>query len=186
MQLELGQALDENCSQPRERRLTKDTTWSRGQPLESQPPDALVGLYSLPWVNGILRDHKRGSGNSHNVLESVQSIIFRWKVLQPSTAALYWAISEASKFLQVSCFQGISGQEFCLPWRFKKRPRARKQGMFCWMQFCQAGGVFPSLQIKSWSTYFAVKSDTQQQTFIKATYFLRETEKVILQYSPRP
>lgn len=108
------------------------------------------------------------------MLESVQSILFGWKVLQPSIAALYWTISEASKFLQVSCFQGISGQEFCLPWQFKKRPQAGKQGMFCWMQFCRAGGVFHSLRIKSWPTYFAVKSDTQQQTFVKATYILRE------------
>lgn len=111
------------------------------------------------------------------MLESVQSIIFRWKVLQPSIAALYWTISEASKFHQGSCFQGISGQEFCLPWRFKKTPWAGKQGMFSWMQFCNAGGMFYSLQIKSWSTDFAVKSDTQQWTFIKATYILRETRE---------
>lgn len=58
----------------------------------------------------------------------------------------------------------------------KKGPQAGKQGMFCWMQFCQAGGVSHSLQIKPWPTSSAVKSDTQQQTFIKATVTLKGTQ----------
>lgn len=76
------------------------------------------------------------------MLESVQSIISRWKVLQPSIAALYWTVSEASEFLQVSCFQGISGQEFCLPWQLKKKKRETRQEN----KWCFAGCNFAKLE----------------------------------------
>lgn len=189
MQLELGQAGTEASPRPWVETAPNQgkRDWARTQhdPEDSAGIPPLVGLYSLPWVTGILHDHKRAKGieitrlNLCNPL-SLGEKYFSWALLL--YIGLFLRDLNFSKCLASKESQGKNS--VCLD-DIKKRQRAGKQAMFCWMQSCKAGGVFYSLQIKSWPTYFAVKSDTRQQAFIKATFILRETEKVILQYSPR-
>jgi len=94
------QALYTSCSQPGERRRNNYATQSAGQLLESQSLDALVGFVqtslnkwhpSWTWTEA--------TGIEITGLNLCSKLISRWKPLKPCISLIYWAISEASKFL---------------------------------------------------------------------------------------
>lgn len=102
----------------------------------------------------------------------MQSIIFRWEVFSLAVLLYIGLFLRHPNFSTcLASKESQSKNSVCLE-DLKKRAWAGKQGMFAGCDFAKLEWCFTLF--KSWPTYFAVKSNTQQQTFNQS---LVHTEK---------